>query len=540
MKALRLILNIQANFVELIENSGSHYNVIKSVDIRKENLEGALSEIYEYVIRSNLGRNIDFIIPSEEIKIFRIPLVNKIDEQNINLIAENFFKNEKNVNFVKLFYNISELDNSIEIGVVDRNRLFEGITFIENIGFKILNAVGNINDQKMSFVFDVKSEFKRQSKFKDISTSFFFLAREIFASLIPPKILSLNFLGKSQNIRNFAIFGLALLATITLATAYFDRSAINKGSVQSDVNSKRIASNQKKYDNLKEEFLNSDNIFFLTQKINLLPNKDNSGIKKITLSNTDLVRNLPVYLVENSLLDKSKNEKLADLIYPRNSEIFIEYPDFKLATLDDVTLTSKSLHQTWVSSKNQFKNANDPFVNLKNNVGLISGEKIPYSEPKLNLKAPLISNRFYPKIRPNEYPFDVKNIPKEYAQPRLRPSVITQLAANNDIFSDYQLNQSIIPKIRPQFRKRIVASNYSKEIAKLATTKNAINKQKLNVLSIYSRGSQKRAIVIFPTGQTKLVKVGDTLDGGKVAAIGTNEIRYVKGGNNLVLRIPQG
>ena len=540
MKALRLILNIQANFVELIENRGSHYNVIKSVDIQKENLEGALSEIYEYVFRSNLGRNVDFIIPSEEIKIFQIPLINKIDEQNINLIAENFFKNEKNVNFVKLFYNISELDNSIEIGVVDRNRLFEGITFIENIGFKILNAVGNINDQKMSFVFDVKSEFKRQSKFKDISTSFFFLAREIFASLIPPKILSFNFLGKSQNIRNFAIFGLALLATITLATAYFDRSAINKGSVQSDVNSKRISSNQKKYDNLKEGFLNSDNIFFLTQKISLLPNKDNSWIKKITLSNTDLVRNLPVYLVENSLLDKSKNEKLADLIYPRNSEIFIEYPDFKLATLDDVTVTSKSLHQTWVSSKNQFKNANDPFVNLKNNVGLISGEKIPYSEPKLNLKAPLISNRFYPKIRPNEYPFDVKNIPKEYAQPRLRPSVITQLAANNDIFSDYQLNQSIIPKIRPQFRKRIVASNYSKKIAKLATTKNAINKQKLNVLSIYSRGSQKRAIVIFPTGQTKLVKVGDTLDGGKVAAIGTNEIRYVKGGNNLVLRIPQG
>ena len=540
MKALRLILNIQANFVELIENSGSHYNVIKSVDIQKENLEGALSEIYEYVIRSNLSRNVDFIIPSEEIKIFRIPLINKIDEQNINLIAENFFKNKKNVNFVKLFYNTIELDNSIEIGVVDRNRLFEGITFIENIGFKILNAVGNMDDQKQSFVFDVRLEFKQQSKFKDISSSFLLLVREIFASLIPSKILSFNFLGKSQNIRNFAIFGVVLLATITLATNYIDWSAINKGSVQSDVNSKKIASNQIKHDQLKEEFLTSDNIFFLTQKINLLPNKDNSSIKKFTLSNTDLVRNLPVYLVENSLLDKSKNEKLADLIYPRNSEIFIEHPDLKLASLADVTLTSKNLHQTWVSSKNHFKNANDPFVNLKNNVGLISGEKIPYSEPKLNLKAPLISNRFYPKIRPNEYPFDVKNIPKEYAQPRLRPSFITQLATNNDIFSDYQLNQSIIPKIRPQFRKRIVASNYSKQIAKLATTKNAINKQKLNVLSIYSRGSQKRAIVIFPTGQTKLVKVGDTLDGGKVAAIGTNEIRYVKGGNNLVLRIPQG
>lgn len=540
MKASQLILNIQANFVELIENSGSHYNVIKYVDIQKEDLEGALSEIYEYVIRSNLGRNVDFIIPSEEIKIFRIPLVNKIDQQNINLIAENFFKNEKNVNFVKLFYNIVELDNSVEIGVVDRNRLFEGITFIENIGFKILNAVGNMNDQKQSFVFDVRLEFKRQSKFKNISSSFFLLVREIFASLIPSKILSFNFLGKSQNIRNFAIFGLVLLATITLATNYFDWSAINKESVQSDVNSKKVASNQIKHDKLKEEFLTSDNIFFLTQKINLLPNKDNSSIKQFTLSNTDLIRNLPVYLVDNSLLKKSINEKLADLIYPRNSKIFIEHPDLKIATLDDVAFKSKSLDQTWVSSKSQFKNANDPYVNLKNNVGLISGKKIPYSEPKLNLKVPLISKRFYPKIRPNKDPFEVKNIPKGYAQPRLRPSVITRNATNNYIFTDDQIKQSIIPKIRPQFRKRILASNDSKEIAKLATTKNAINTQKLNVLSIYSRGSQKRAIVMFPTGQTKLVKVGDMLDGGKIAAIGTNEIRYVKGGNNLVLRIPQG
>ena len=70
--------------------------------------------------------------------------------------------------------------------------------------------------------------------------------------------------------------------------------------------------------------------------------------------------------------------------------------------------------------------------------------------------------------------------------------------------------------------------------------KNAINKRKLNVLSIYLRGSEKRAIVLFPTGQTKLVKVGDRLDGGRVAAIGTTEIRYIKGGNNLVLKIPQG
>ena len=163
-----------------------------------------------------------------------------------------------------------------------------------------------------------------------------------------------------------------------------------------------------------------------------------------------------------------------------------------------------------------------------------------------------------PKIRPNRYPFEIKEIPKEYARPRVRPHVIEELAAKSPIFLEGQLGQSIKPKVRPKFRKRMVISDYSEEgdeasvtgtissaatkksIVKLATQKNAIDKHKLNVLSIYSRGSEKRAIVLFPTGQTKLVKVGDTLDGGQVAAIGTTEIRYIKGGNNLVLKIPQG
>ena len=86
----------------------------------------------------------------------------------------------------------------------------------------------------------------------------------------------------------------------------------------------------------------------------------------------------------------------------------------------------------------------------------------------------------------------------------------------------------------------ISKASTKKSIVKIATTKNAINKRKLNLLSIYSRGSERRAIVRFPTGQTKLVKVGDALDDGRVAAIGNSEVRYIKGGNNLVLKIPEG
>ena len=179
------------------------------------------------------------------------------------------------------------------------------------------------------------------------------------------------------------------------------------------------------------------------------------------------------------------------------------------------------------------------------------------SATRLSLEAPANKIRVHPKLRPNTYPFEIKEIPKQYARPRVRPAKIKELAANSQIFANTQIGLSVKPKDRPKIRKRIVVADYSgegdeatvtgiisgaatkKSIVKLATTKNAINQRKLNLLSIYSRGSEKRAIILFPTGQTKLVKVGDRLDGGRVAAIATSEIRYLKGGNNLVLRIPE-
>ena len=56
-----------------------------------------------------------------------------------------------------------------------------------------------------------------------------------------------------------------------------------------------------------------------------------------------------------------------------------------------------------------------------------------------------------PKIRPNKYPFEIKETPQEYARPRVRPDEIEELAANSQIFSDSQLGQSIKPKVRPKF-----------------------------------------------------------------------------------------
>jgi hypothetical protein len=81
---------------------------------------------------------------------------------------------------------------------------------------------------------------------------------------------------------------------------------------------------------------------------------------------------------------------------------------------------------------------------------------------------------------------------------------------------------------------------FSASVAQQATTKNAINLRKINLIGVYGGTSSRRALVRMGNGSYMKVQVGDRLDGGQVAAIGESELRYVKSGRNLVLRIPEG
>jgi hypothetical protein len=76
-------------------------------------------------------------------------------------------------------------------------------------------------------------------------------------------------------------------------------------------------------------------------------------------------------------------------------------------------------------------------------------------------------------------------------------------------------------------------------VAKTATIKNAINLAKLNLIGVYGSTSKREALLRLPSGRFVRVKIGDRIDGGRVAAIGTNSLSYVKSGRNRVLKIPQ-
>jgi hypothetical protein len=146
-------------------------------------------------------------------------------------------------------------------------------------------------------------------------------------------------------------------------------------------------------------------------------------------------------------------------------------------------------------------------------------------------------------------------------RPRLRPDDLATPAAIAEAIASAQAGartSSVMPRLRPKDLKipvqtaltpatrnrpsdeAVTRQNSSSFVAAEATLKDAINLRKINVIGIYGSGSNRRAMVRMTTGRRLMVEVGDSLDGGRVAAISDSELRYVKGGRNVVLKIPKG
>ena len=144
-------------------------------------------------------------------------------------------------------------------------------------------------------------------------------------------------------------------------------------------------------------------------------------------------------------------------------------------------------------------------------------------------------------------------------RPKTRPDTISALSeAMATPAPDTGLTAVPTPKIRPNTLQTTALSPEEAEgdeaavtsaapripsnakVAEEATIQNALKLNDLNLIGVYGSGSSKRALVRFANGKRQMVSVGDRLDGGKVAAIGDTELRYVKGGRNVVLKLPRG
>lgn len=89
--------------------------------------------------------------------------------------------------------------------------------------------------------------------------------------------------------------------------------------------------------------------------------------------------------------------------------------------------------------------------------------------------------------------------------------------------------------------QRVAVNNpTSASVARAATEKNRISLRKVNLIGVYGKPESRRALVRLANGSYRKVQVGDRLDGGQVAAIGEDELRYVKSGQSVVLKMPKG
>lgn len=89
----------------------------------------------------------------------------------------------------------------------------------------------------------------------------------------------------------------------------------------------------------------------------------------------------------------------------------------------------------------------------------------------------------------------------------------------------------------PEPEEGIATLPTTRTVAKQSTIANAIDLGDVNLIGVYGSSANRRALVRMPNGRYVKVQVGDRLDGGKVAAIGDNELSYVKRGQTIVLKM---
>ena len=155
-------------------------------------------------------------------------------------------------------------------------------------------------------------------------------------------------------------------------------------------------------------------------------------------------------------------------------------------------------------------------------------------------------------FRPNPRPETLKAVEEEAqpeatefavaqsVEPVTRPRNFAGIVERARTLREQQTTQQVtqVAAVAPRTVQPRIPSSAS--VARQATVTNAINLRRINLIGVYGKPSNRRALVRLSNGRYQKVEVGDRLDGGRVAAIGTGELRYTKNGRNHVLDMPDG
>ncbi|MFP7672878.1 hypothetical protein ACG74X_05915 [Marivita sp. S0852] len=154
---------------------------------------------------------------------------------------------------------------------------------------------------------------------------------------------------------------------------------------------------------------------------------------------------------------------------------------------------------------------------------------------------------FRPVLRPatlkaaeeNAQPEATQFAVAQSVQPVTRPRNFSRIVARaREVQQTQRAEVTQVAAVAPRTVQPRIPSSAS--VARQATVTNAINLRRINLIGVYGKPSNRRALVRLSNGRYQKVAVGDRLDGGRVAAIGASELRYTKNGRNVVLDMPDG
>ncbi|MGR3503887.1 hypothetical protein [Pseudaestuariivita sp.] len=125
-------------------------------------------------------------------------------------------------------------------------------------------------------------------------------------------------------------------------------------------------------------------------------------------------------------------------------------------------------------------------------------------------------------------------------EPQTRPrnfSRIVARAVRQAPQAEPEETTRVVAQVKPKTVKPPAPSRNS--VTRNATVKNAIRLNRINLIGVYGKPSSRRALVRMANGRYKKVKVGDRLDGGRISAIGEDQLRYTKSGRAVTLKLPK-
>lgn len=145
-------------------------------------------------------------------------------------------------------------------------------------------------------------------------------------------------------------------------------------------------------------------------------------------------------------------------------------------------------------------------------------------EPAPEATAPLVVTSIVPSARP-------ANIEKLAAAARAAAA-----AAATATEQDTTTN-STATRVTAKVPATTVPRSAPTSVANAATVKNQLNLRQLNLMGVYGSSSDRRALLRLPSGRFTKVKVGDSVNGGRVQSITSDALTYVKSGRSTTLKV---